>query len=297
MTTDDGAPGRAVEIRTADGRTLTGRLHAPERPSAVMAINPATGYVQGFYSAFAQTAARYGWAALTFDYRGQGASRTGPVSDDPSTMMEWARYDIPAAAAHVCSLYPGLPLDVVGHSVGGQFAGLIDASLPLRRLALLSSSSGYWGLQRAPLKYAAWAFWRLAGPAWIGSRGYIPKGLFWKGEDLPAGVWRDWRDFGVNPECFRDALALNGLASRYRDFRAPIRAWIPDDDPIANPDSVRWLLELYESAPSEMKIVRRSDLARGPIGHDGLFRRKMADVFWPQVFHWLTADDRRMAAE
>ncbi|MFW5661855.1 MAG: alpha/beta fold hydrolase [Oceanicaulis sp.] len=262
-----------------------------------MLVNPATGYPAGFYQGFAEAAAAQGWAVLIWDYRGQGASRTHAPERDPARMLDWALEDIPAAARHLCETYPGLPLDVVGHSVGGQFAAFVPSDLPLRRLALLSSSSGYWGKQAAPLKFAAWAFWRVIGPGLLAARGHIPKGAFWKGESLPAGVWRDWRDFGVNPNCFRDRLAELGVDGRYRRVSAPIKAWTADDDPIATREAVRWLLERYERAPTEMCVVRRDKLNRGPIGHDGLFRRKMADVFWPQVFRWLSLDERRMAAE
>ncbi|MGJ3230345.1 MAG: alpha/beta hydrolase family protein [Oceanicaulis sp.] len=299
MAYDAGAAAvnRDTSFATRDRRVLHGRLFAPRDPVAVMVINPATGYPARFYHAFAEAAALSGWAVLTYDYRGQGASADRPVKDDPACMLDWALEDIPAAARHICQLYPRRPLDVVGHSVGGQFAAFTPTDLPLRRLALLSSSSGYWGRQSAPLKYAAWMFWRVIGPAQLAARGYVPRGLFWKGEPLPAGVWRDWRDFGVNPACFRDRLAELGLDGRYARFTAPIKAWTPDDDPIANPAGVRWLLERYENAPTEMKIIRREDLGRGPIGHDGLFRRKMADVFWPQVFRWLALEDQRAAAE
>ncbi|MFP4519168.1 MAG: alpha/beta fold hydrolase [Oceanicaulis sp.] len=291
------AVNRETSFATRDGRMLHGRVFAPASPAAVMVINPATGYPAGFYHAFAEAAAVNGWAVLTYDYRGQGASADRPVREDPARMLDWALEDIPAAARHACRQFPGLPLDVVGHSVGGQFAAFTPLDLPVRRLALLSSSSGYWGRQSAPLKYAAWAFWRVIGPVSLASCGHIPRGVFWKGEPLPSGVWMDWRDFGVNPACFRDRLAERGLDGRYRRFTAPIKAWLPDDDAIANRDSVRWLLERYENAPSEMKLVRREDLGRGPIGHDGLFRRKMADVFWPQVFRWLCLEDQRVAAE
>jgi predicted alpha/beta hydrolase len=288
--------GRETAFSAEDGRLLRGRVRAPDQPHAVMLINPATGYPASFYRAFAEAAAGQGWAVLAFDYRSQGRSRDRSLRTDPATMTDWAIRDIPAAARHLCTMFPGLPLDVVGHSVGGQFAAFTPGDLPLRRVALLSSSSGYWGKQSAPLKYLAWLFWRVVGPAQLASVGFIPKGPLWPGESLPAGVWRDWRDFGVNPNGFLDRFAEQGLLHRYHHFTAPMRAWTPDDDPIANPDAVRWLLECYCAAPSEMKLVRHSDLGRGAIGHDGLFRAKMADVFWPQVFRWLSADAQRAAA-
>lgn len=284
--------GRETAFNTRDGRLLRGRFCAPRAPHSVMLINPATGYPARFYRAFAEAAAAQGWAVLAFDYRSQGRSADRPSRRDPASMVDWATEDIPAAARHICELFQGLPLDVVGHSVGGQFAAFIPPDLPLRRVALLSASSGYWGRQSPPLKYLAWSFWRVFGPAMLATAGHIPKGSLWTGESLPAQVWRDWRDFGVNPNGFLDRFAELGLLDRYRRFTHPIRAWAPDDDPIANEDAVRWLLECYSAAPSEMKLVRHSDLGRGGIGHDGLFRSKMADVFWPQVFGWLRANPR-----
>ena len=288
--------GRETAFNSEDGRLIRGRICAPREPRAVMLINPATGYPARFYRNFAEAAAQQGWAVLVFDYRSQGRSRDRRLRADPATMIDWATRDIPAAARHLCTLFPDRPLDVVGHSIGGQFAAFTPRDLPLRRVALLSASSGYWGRQSAPLKYLAWVFWRLIGPAQLAALGCIPKGLLWPGESLPAGVWKDWRDFGVNPNGFLDRFAELGQLQRYRGFTAPIRAWTPDDDPIANPDAVRWLLECYAAAPSEMKLVRCSDLGRGPIGHDGLFRLKMADVFWPQVFRWLSAETQAAAA-
>ncbi len=288
--------GRETAFNTADGRLLRGRICAPESPHSVMLINPATGYPARFYRAFAEAAASHGWAALVFDYRGQGRSADRSVWQDKASMVDWATQDIPAAARHVCEMFEGLPLDVVGHSVGGQFAAFVPGYLPLRRVALLSASSGYWARQSPPLSYLAWAFWRLIGPAMLATRRHIPKGLLWTGEPLPKAVWQDWRDFGVNPSGFLDRFAELGLLKHYRGFSAPIRAWTPDDDPIANPDAVRWLLECYQNAPSELKVICQANLGRGKIGHDGLFRTKMADVFWPQVFRWLQADRQRLAA-
>jgi predicted alpha/beta hydrolase len=300
MTLSEPVTTREIAITAADGRVLAGRVYAPARPQArphaVMVINPAAGYTQDFYRPFAEAAAARGWAALTFDYRGQGASLQGSPRHDTARMLDWARYDVPAAAAHASALWPGLPVDVVGHSVGGQFAGLIEPHVPVRALALMSSSGPYWGHHAPAMRLKAWSFWRLYGPACLALQGHVPRGALWRGAPLAPGVWRDWRAFGVNRDGFRDLFAEHGLDARWRAFSAPVRAWVPDDDPIATPGGVRWLLAQYAHAPSDMKIVRRDDLARGPIGHDGLFRETMADAFWPQVFGWLSHDPLKRAA-
>ncbi|WP_019962168.1 alpha/beta hydrolase family protein [Woodsholea maritima] len=278
---------RDVHVQTTDGRVLAARLFAPHRPRAVMLINSATGFRKEFYEPFASASARAGWAVLTYDYRGIGASREGPARKDNATMLDWGVYDMPAAARALVSLFPGLPFDVVAHSVGGHFLSFLPKDLGLRSIALLSSGSGYWGRHAAPSKYMHWAFWRVMGPIWLATRGMIPKGVMWRGDDLPPGVFKQWRDWGVRIDYFRDAMAEAGHLTKYQSFTRPIRAWVPEDDPIATRDAVRWLLNQYPHAPSEMKFVRPKDVELGQIGHAGLFHPKLHDTLWPHVWRWL----------
>lgn len=283
-----------VEIGAADGRALAGLLVAPPEPRATLLVSPATGFRKEFYQPFLEAAARQGWAALAFDWRGQGASRAGPPARDGARMLDWGLHDQPAAAAFLARRFPRLPVDAVGHSVGGHFLPLIDT--PLRRVALISSGGGYWGLQPAASKIPTWMFWRVLGPATLAVRGHLARGGFWKGDPLPPGVFLDWRRWGLNPEYFRDELAERGLLARYTAFSAPIRAWLPEDDALASPDSVRWLLSRYEGAPTELVMVRPEDLGRGRIGHHGLFNPALADVFWPQIWRWLATEASSSAA-
>ena len=286
---------RDVQVETLDGRTLAAKLYAPHTPKALMLINAATGFRKEFYEPFAVESARQGWAVLTYDYRGIGASREGPARKEDATMLAWGEFDVPAAARALARFFPGLPLDVVGHSVGGHFLGFIPHDLGMRSVALLSSGSGYWGRHAAPNKYMYWAFWRVMGPFWLATRGMIPKGLMWRGDDLPPGVFKQWRDWGVRIDYFRDAMAEAGHLNKFQSFTRPIRAWVPEDDPIATREAVRWLLNQYEHAPSEMRSVRAKDVQIGQIGHAGLFHPELHDTFWPHVWRWLDGACQRNA--
>lgn len=280
---------REVEIHTPDGRVLAGTLFAPQHPCAVMMVNAATGLTQDFYHPFAQDAAAHGWAVLTYDMRGGGASRSGPAKDDTATLFERGAIDGPAAARWLCERHPGLPLDVIGHSSGGHFAPLLPSGLPLRKVALLASSDGYWGRHALRTRFRIWFFWNVVGQLDMRVRGHVARGNgVWKGDDLPPGVWRQWRAWGQRPDYFTGFLESRGLLGRYRRFARPIRAWVADDDAIATPAGVRWLLNFHSGAPGEMTVLRAADLGRGRIGHQGLFDASMRDVFWPHVFHWLS---------
>ena len=64
-------------IPTANGADLAATLFPASEPKAVVLIHPATAVTQAFYEAFARYLAGIGLTALTYDYRGTGASR-GP---------------------------------------------------------------------------------------------------------------------------------------------------------------------------------------------------------------------------
>ncbi|TRO93727.1 alpha/beta fold hydrolase [Glycocaulis profundi] len=280
----------AAQFAASDGRVLNGTLFTPEQPMAVMAVNAATGLTQDFYQPFAQAAARHGWAALIYDPRGAGASRDVAAKDDPATLIERGTLDLEAAARFLKARHPGLPLDLVGHSSGGHFAALLPDDLPVRKMALLASSDGYWGRHAFPKRFKIWWFWNVVGQMDIATKGCVAKSSVWKGDDLPPGVWRQWREWGLNPRYYRDFLEERGLLEAFSRFSAPIRAWVAEDDAIATPRGVRWLLEHYSGSPTEMRMVRPRDVGAGRVGHQGLFYPCMETAFWPQVFGWLSRE-------
>ena len=67
---------QAVEFSAADDWPLHGRLYGdPARCHAALLVVPAMGVAQRYYADFAEWLASHGWAVLSFDYRGIGASR------------------------------------------------------------------------------------------------------------------------------------------------------------------------------------------------------------------------------
>lgn len=252
-----------------------------------MTINAATGYRMNFYEHFAHAAAVQGWAALIYDYRGQGMSRSGKARHDDARMLDWGEYDMPGAADYITKRFPGLPFDYVGHSVGGQFAGLVHAETPIRRAAFLGSGSGHWGFHPGLMRYRVMVFWMLFGPIQLAMGGAVPRGSIWRGDDLPKNVFKDWRRWASKRDYFSDELAAENLLETAKAFDAPIRSWLADDDHLMSEMSAKWLLDFYSEAPSELQQVRASSTPTGKVGHDGFFKDEMADVFWPQVWRWL----------
>lgn len=107
-------------LRTADGLTLAGRCWTPEaEPLAAVCLVHGLGEHIGRYDSAAESFTRAGLALMGTDLRGHGNSegRRGHVPafdtylDDISRTLEKARTD-----------FPGKPLFLYGHSLGGLIA-------------------------------------------------------------------------------------------------------------------------------------------------------------------------------
>jgi predicted alpha/beta hydrolase len=103
----------AHRLTAADGRRLAARWFEPagQPARAVAVVNAATGVPQRFYRHFALWLAARGYAVLTYDYRGIGESRQGPLRAETARMRDWALLDMPAALAEAERRRAGDPPD------------------------------------------------------------------------------------------------------------------------------------------------------------------------------------------
>jgi predicted alpha/beta hydrolase len=275
------SPSSSVHVqrfRTEDGVPLTCRIHEPHAMAvATVVISPALAVCQSFYGRFATWLADHGVRAVTFDYRGVGASRdvrAAPQAD----LSDWGRRDAPAVFRHVRARY-GSPTTLVAHSIGGQFLGFSDEYRAAEQVVLVAASLSHWRLYegRHRARLAAWgaltpAVSRAMGrfPAWMGL-----------GMDLPAGVGIEWSRWIRDPQWFlgthpdtRDRLAR---------FDRPVRFYSFTDDDVAPEATVRAFLGTLKAAPVDHRRVAPGDLGVPRIGHFGFFRPPFERPFWHEV--------------
>ncbi|HSN73229.1 MAG TPA: hypothetical protein VLT59_17065, partial [Steroidobacteraceae bacterium] len=91
-------PGQAVTLHCDDGQPLGATSFAAtgDPPIATAVIAAAMGVPQTFYARFAGWLATRGIDALTFDYRGIGASRLISQRGREVTLLDWGRADLEA---------------------------------------------------------------------------------------------------------------------------------------------------------------------------------------------------------
>jgi predicted alpha/beta hydrolase len=110
-----------LNVVSADGARHTLRVFddaAGGRP--VLLCLPAMGVAAEYYAPFAALLAGNRAVAALLDLRGQGLSSERARTGADFGYREILELDLPAAAAALRARYPGRPLYIAGHSLGGQ---------------------------------------------------------------------------------------------------------------------------------------------------------------------------------
>jgi predicted alpha/beta hydrolase len=274
-------------LRCSDGRELAAHwFAAPERRGAIV-ISAGTGFPQTFYFKLAGYCAGRGYDALVYDYRGIGGSSPGDLARETAKMSDWGLFDIRAALAAAAERAGHLPVFTLGHSVGGQFLGLLKNHALARAHVQVATSVGYWPWEHAPFRYLAWWFWRVHGPLMLALKGYIPSGGGWAGLPLPRGVYEEWRRWCLRPDHFGPDLATYLSDNVFEDIRAPLLTVGFTDDPIATRKTIETLNGFFPNARRESRWYSPADAGGQRIGHEGFFASRNRDTLWKPVLDWI----------
>lgn len=265
-------------LTAADGAVLGARVYVPAgRPRATAVIHGATAVPQRYYERFAGHLAAAGLRVITYDYRGVGASRPRSLRGFRARMQDWAT---DAAAAMALAREEDAPLLWIGHSFGGQLLGLVDEARDVKGVLLVGAQLGYAGHWPARLQPRIRLFWHLLVPALTGVLGYYP-GRVGLGEDLPAGVAREWRRWALQPGYYLGERP--DARVRLARFARPTLFYSFTDDDFAPRQAVRTLLSLLPAAAVVHRRLAPADLGVEAIGHFGAFRQRFAGTLWREA--------------
>jgi predicted alpha/beta hydrolase len=277
---------QSIELNSINGVRIVARVFAATHaPKANVLIAAAMGVRQDYYGDFAAWLARQGYSAMTFDYRGTGASR--PVAMRHSlrgfdaNLFDWAD-DVDTAIEHLAGTAPDTPLYVVGHSLGAQLPGMLKHRDRIAGLVSIAAGSGYWRDNAPPLKRMVLYFWHVLVPLATWACGYFPGARLKKVGDLPRGVILQWRRWCLHP---RYHVGHEGEALR-RQFAAasfPVVALSMTDDELMTERGTRVLMDCYENAPRELQRIAPADVSAKRIGHFGFFRAQFETTLWTRV--------------
>ena len=289
----------AIRIQATDGYSLGAVVWrhpgSSSVPRPVVIINPATSVRSLYYARFADYLHAHGCDVLTYDYRGIGESAHGSLRGLPADWIDWGTCDFEGVLRYVAAHFPGQPIDVAAHSIGGFVIGLAGSSHRLRRIFTMGAQFAYWR-DYAPNERTRMVLrWHVVMPLLARVLGYVPgKRLGWM-EDTPKGVALDWARMGPRfelslrrgrrlPDDVPDRMAL---VRRFGQVRAPILALGIDDDPFGTVPAIDRLLDYYRHSERHHLRLAPAAMGQDEIGHFAFFHQRFRESLWPIALDWL----------
>lgn len=155
-------------------RLAVRHLAATGEPRGIVMVNHGLAEHSARYAPFAQSLSRRGYHVFAHDHRGHGGTY---ATDAPlgrfssSNGVSKVIADVMAVHAHATALYPGLPVILFGHSMGGIIAANVAES--------------------QPQAFSGLAVWNSnLNPGLLGRIGLalLKTERFFKGSDLPSAI-------------------------------------------------------------------------------------------------------------
>jgi predicted alpha/beta hydrolase len=278
-----------LTLTTRDKVTLGAALFEPQTSNQrAVLISTAMGVKQSYYAEFATYLAEQGFTVLTYDYRGIGRSKPSTLKGYGASLLNWAVDDQTAAIKYATEGYPSYKLLVVGHSLGGQIAGLTPEYSRVAGWLGVASQSGYWRGWDGVLQLRMLLLWYVLIPVLARAYGYFPSRLVGMGSnDIPSNVVLEWARAGRKPYYIR-SLYSGTLNDHFASVTAPMLLHSFTDDDFAPPRSVEALRALYPNAKTEHNSIAPQDIGVDAIGHFGFFRKQFKDSLWADSAQWLS---------
>ena len=273
----------ATTLAAADGTPLAVRFFAPDDGTphrGAVLIGGAMGVRQDYYRPFAEWLARQGFVVASFDYRGMGESRPAGASlrEVDVDLFDWAA-DTDTVIEALAERAGGLPIVLIGHSLGAQLPGLLRHRDRLAGLLSVAAGSGYWRDNAPQLRRYVLYFWHVLVPLGTALFGYFPGKRFGKVGDLPRGVVLQWRRWCMHPR-YHVGAEGDAVRERFEAARFPVVALSITDDELMTERGTRVLVDCYANAPRRIERIAPHEVQARRIGHFGFFREQFQTTLW-----------------
>ncbi len=275
-------------IPARDGYPLAASLYRPDSElRGVVIVSSATAVPRGFYRRFAAELADAGYAVITYDYRGIGDSAPRSLKGFECRTRDWGLLDMAGVIDWARDELAAEKLFLVGHSVGGQVAGLLDNADRVDGMVTVSAQSGYWALQGGEQKWVAGFHMHVTFPLLTRVVGYMPWSWLGSAVDLPRGAALEWSRWCRDPDYLLGDQTLP--LERFASFDAPVLAYSIGDDKWGTVPAVNAMMSAYPNV--ERRHIEPRDHGMTAIGHFGYFRAESGPL-WADAIAWL---DQRAA--
>lgn len=262
---------QTLKITAEDGYKLSARIYGSlEKEKPLLVIAAATGVPQRYYKKFGLYMAKQNYTVITFDYRGIAESRQGKLKGFKTSFLEWARLDLKCIIDWACTIRPPL---IIGHSFGGQAFGLLPEANNCLGLVTFGTGTGWLGYMPKGEVPKVWLLWNVLGPVLNRFYGYFPSRLIGLGEDLPLGVFEQWKKWCNYPSHWFDDPKEN-FQEFFSAVKVPVMSVNSIDDQWAPPKSGEAFMKHFNQSQVEYANISPAEHQLKEIRHMGYFHSK-----------------------
>jgi predicted alpha/beta hydrolase len=207
--------------------------------------------------------------------------------------LDWADKDLAAGVDYLDQ--QDLPLYLVGHSFGGHAFGLLPNRDAIDAVYTFGTGAGWHGWMPKGERRKVQFMWNLVLPLIVAIKGYQAWNWLGLGEDLPKGVYRDWKHWCRFPRYFFDDPKMAWLNEHFAAVRTPIVGAVSLDDLWAGPESRDAFMSAFSGAAYQPRDIDPKALGLKPLGHMGYFR-PYAEPLWRDALDWFASQPQAAAA-
>ncbi len=275
-----------IKIKCTDDFELAATLYEPNSIKGAIMMAPATGIKKGFYNSFASYLAENGYGVICYENRGIGKSIKGNINKIDASLINWGKLDMSAVLDKLKTSFPNQSYHLIGHSAGGQLAGLMNNSLGLKSMLNFASSSGSLRNMTYPFKLTALFFMNVFIP--LSNFLFGKSNSHWvaMGEPLPKLVAKQWRKWCNGKGYVATDFDKEIKSHLYDELTFPSMWLYAKDDAIANITNVKEMAGVYSQSKAEIVVIDPNELESKQIGHMGFFSSKNKEL-WKYALKWL----------
>ncbi len=270
-------------VITSDQVHLSTLVITPDITSkGVIQCHAGTVVRKEYYLKFGKYLAEQGYVVVLFDYRGVGGSRPSSLKGYDASISDWGAKDASAVLSWITSTYPGLPIHLFAHSMGGQIIGLMDNWHLFDKMIVVASSSGNWHNFQPSYRRKIRLSSNIFFPINLKLLGYV-SGRFGLGHDWPRGVAEDWWRNSQQDGLMADYMNNKIEKTYYKDVDKEIEAIWFSDDHMATPRTIPNYQKSYPNAKVRTRLISPDEYGFKTIGHFGLFKEWSKGKLWEDV--------------
>lgn len=276
---------RRTLVTKAGNQIVANKFMPTREPIAVIVIAPAMAVQQSFYAAFAEYLANYGYTVWTFDYSGIGDSWSGLLRRCKADISEWVSDNYDLVVRIAARENQGLPVFIVGHSLGGQTAPLLPSAHKLSGLMNIAVGSGSTLHLQPNVRRLSPLLWHFAAPVLCTTFGYFPGKLINLIGNVPRRAFMQWRRWCLTPEYL--LTGERGGRDAYARAFFPVLGLTFSDDEMLTSDGSKIMHEAFRNAPVEYRVIDPNEFGISKIGHFGFFKPSNGADLWPLATKWI----------